>query len=377
MKDDFGIHVLYDAAFADMRSMEMEVLKVCSFYINRAEPILDTDLRNTYPCVDRLRILDECLEFENKFQEAKLELVLAYLECYEHITDILEQHRIIQAMTDEMARRPKLNLSGTHFRDSYEAEIECVKSKTELIRSVMKTLMADEYDVNKHTRDYLEKCYRLLHEQIQRKHSYVGPEDIDTELNRREAHKTGTGGTRDPKNDLMLDGVEGGTKKKVDEVELQLRREKAMQEQGLIKSHSLQDPKEVAKHLNIPFKNLEMILKDHHERDHLVGVSVHENVSFAKMNEGYPQFMYRNAAAQNKIKFNEKGEHLDVLEFYEGLQIMPKVISAMQQALVELMQCHRPDNGLLSTALEIQLVKYLKSELLTVQSMEGLTLDRG
>jgi hypothetical protein len=72
VKDDFGVHVLYDAAFADMRSMETELLKVCSFYINKAEPLLDNDLRNMYPVVDRLKILDEVLEHENHYQEAKL-----------------------------------------------------------------------------------------------------------------------------------------------------------------------------------------------------------------------------------------------------------------------------------------------------------------
>ena len=65
VKDDFGVHILYDAAFADMRSMEGELLKICSYYINKSEPLLDTDLRNTYPIVDRLKILDEVIELEN------------------------------------------------------------------------------------------------------------------------------------------------------------------------------------------------------------------------------------------------------------------------------------------------------------------------
>lgn len=103
----------------------------------------------------------------------------------------------------------------------------------------------------------------------------------------------------------------------------------------------------------IPYKNLETILKDHHERDQLVGVTIHEHVSFSKMNEGYPQFMYKNARAQNAIKFNEHGDKVDILEFYDSLSIMPKVISAIQQALLELIDVHRPDNGLLSTALEL------------------------
>lgn len=95
VKDDFGVHILYDAAFADMRAMETELLKICSFYINRAEPLLDNDLRNMYPIVDRLKILDEVLSCENRFQEAKIKLVMAYLECFEHVSDTLEQQRLI------------------------------------------------------------------------------------------------------------------------------------------------------------------------------------------------------------------------------------------------------------------------------------------
>ena len=67
VKDDFGIHIIYDSTFADMRMMELEMLKICSFYINKAEPLLDNDLKNMYPCVDRLKILDEVIEYENKF----------------------------------------------------------------------------------------------------------------------------------------------------------------------------------------------------------------------------------------------------------------------------------------------------------------------
>ena len=102
----------------------------------------------------------------------------------------------------------------------------------------------------------------------------------------------------------MLDGRED--KKPITDDELRLRREDAMMEaHSEMQSHNLADPKEVAKALMIPYKNLETILKDHHERDQLVGVTIHEHVSFTKMNEGYPQFIYKNARAQNSVKFTE------------------------------------------------------------------------
>jgi len=201
--------------------MEIEILKVCSFYINKAEPLLDNDLRNMYPAVDRLKILDEALYYENLYQEEKLLLVTAYLECYEHITDVLEQQRLIQAIVDEMALRPKLNLSGSHFKDSYLAEIECIKAKTELVRELMKMLVNDEFKENNAIRTYLEKSYRLLHEQIQNRWNYTDPEKLEEELNVRELTQTGAGGLRDAKNDMLADTESGETRKRnIDEIEI-------------------------------------------------------------------------------------------------------------------------------------------------------------
>jgi hypothetical protein len=72
-----------------------------------------------------------------------------------------------------MARRPKLNLSGSHFKDSYMAEIEFLNEKTKLVRDVIKLLMNDEFKVNESVRIYIEKSFRLLHEHIQEKYKYV------------------------------------------------------------------------------------------------------------------------------------------------------------------------------------------------------------
>lgn len=55
--------------------------------------------------------------------------------------------------------------------------------------------------------------------------------------------------------------------------------------------------------------------------------------------------------------------------------MMPKVVAAIQHASQELHEVHRPDNGLMSTLLDIQMLKYLDEELLTVESIDGLTMD--
>ena len=65
-----------------------------------------------------------------------------------------------------MAKRPKLNLMGSHFKDSYTAEIDSLKVKTALIRETMRMLMNDEFKYNTSVREYIEKSYRLLHQHM-------------------------------------------------------------------------------------------------------------------------------------------------------------------------------------------------------------------
>lgn len=95
MSDDFGVNLMYDATFADMRALEEELLMIMSYYINKLEPLSDTDLRNVFPSVDRFNLVKEIIICEEKFQKAKLELAFQYLECYEHVCDTLEQQRLI------------------------------------------------------------------------------------------------------------------------------------------------------------------------------------------------------------------------------------------------------------------------------------------
>ena len=49
------------------------------------------------------------------------------MECYEHVTDPLEQQRLMYIITDIMARRPRLNLNANYFVDAYDAEINCLQ----------------------------------------------------------------------------------------------------------------------------------------------------------------------------------------------------------------------------------------------------------
>lgn len=85
------------------------------------------------PAKDRLECLSDILFYESSFQFKKVKLCMAHLECYEHIVDPLEQQRLMQVVTDIMARRPRLNLQANYFRDSYIAELDCLDRQLELV----------------------------------------------------------------------------------------------------------------------------------------------------------------------------------------------------------------------------------------------------
>ena len=70
-----------------------------------------------------------------------------------------------------------------------------------MIRQMTKTLIEKEFDENNQAREYIEKTYRLLHDTMDAKWSYMDPSKKDEELNKRELIQTGEAGTRDEKFD--------------------------------------------------------------------------------------------------------------------------------------------------------------------------------
>ena len=81
--------------------------------------------------------------------------------------------------------------------------------------------------------------------------------------------------------------------------------------------------------LGMPFSSLVMLMKEHHERDPLVKQSMHEHVSFIKIQEGYPMFLYDTAVKkQNKIKLTKESKEIGMLDFYDGLQNIVKIVAA-------------------------------------------------
>ena len=138
------------------------------------------------------------------------------------------------------------------------------------------------------------------------------------------------------------------------------------------------DPLQFAEMLGVPFSSLEMLMKQHHERDPVVKTSLHEHVSFIKIQEGYPIFVYDTAIkAQNKVTLSpESVREIGILDFYESLSNLPKVISAIQSCQAELHLVHRPDNGYMSAALDVVTLQFLLAELRSIRAEEVEGSDR-
>ena len=91
IKDDYGVYILYDCALQDMKDLEDEIVKIGSYYIGKHETLINTEVQKPYPLIDRMTVAEELLEQESLFQFEKVLLVQNYMECYEHISDPLEQ----------------------------------------------------------------------------------------------------------------------------------------------------------------------------------------------------------------------------------------------------------------------------------------------
>lgn len=68
IKDDFGIHIMYDCVETDMELLKNEILLTGSFFIKNQEPLMDAeDPENLTPIIDRISTLENLMNFEAKF----------------------------------------------------------------------------------------------------------------------------------------------------------------------------------------------------------------------------------------------------------------------------------------------------------------------
>ena len=137
--DEHGIKVVYEETLNDMVALEEEMLKIGSFYLNKAELLQHSTANDSQQStmMDRGEVCANLLEGELELQVVKIELTEILLQVYEHCCDPLESVRVLQMIADTMAIRPRVNLDATYLKDSYTAEIECLRQKVALYTSIL------------------------------------------------------------------------------------------------------------------------------------------------------------------------------------------------------------------------------------------------
>lgn len=186
IKDDFGIHIMYDCVETDMDLLKEEILLAGSFFIKNQEPLMDAENPETLtPIIDRISTLEKLMQFESQFHFKKAKLVKLYMEAYEHITDPVEQQRFIQMVTDLMAERPRLNLDSCSFEDSYKLELHVLDKRTELILNIIRFQICHEKKINEDICDYLEKAHKMVNDHIDGKWKYFRAQDVNAEFSHR------------------------------------------------------------------------------------------------------------------------------------------------------------------------------------------------
>jgi hypothetical protein len=278
---------MYDTSLHDMVSLENELIKIGTFYIRKQEYLIDVEIKEPMSSIDRGAISAQVLEYEHKFQFAKIRLIEEFMKIYEHTIDIVEQQRLVQIMVDVMAKRPRLNTDSTHFVDSYKAEIDYFNSLREFINEISREQMRREKIISDDIKEHLELKYRKVNEHVNRKWDYRKSDNKNQEE------------TKDQQN-INNNETENEEKEREEQ-------EKNQRLANIAKRHITdftknydQDFTEV---LGLPEITADDLFKKNREKEPIVIDALRQQSRFIKIEEGYPRFF-------------EKDE---ILNFYDGV----------------------------------------------------------
>lgn len=138
VKNNKGLFIVYSIVDKDYSELIEELVKIGSYYIEKYEQ------SDTTSFIDRDFFASELLQAEVDFQAKKLELILKYLEVYEHCIDT--QTQVSQKITNLMSLRPRLHLRSTYFTQSYWAHIDSLSSQISLLNTLMDLKSSPRFD---------------------------------------------------------------------------------------------------------------------------------------------------------------------------------------------------------------------------------------
>lgn len=110
-------YVMYDKVKEDYEKIEKRLLKMVSYYLEKYEKI--ARVKDFYMISDRFVILQEVMEYETRYQFAKLRLVEQLVEVYDHVCDPLDQYQYAEYILNVIEQIPLFDLKSHYFKESY------------------------------------------------------------------------------------------------------------------------------------------------------------------------------------------------------------------------------------------------------------------
>jgi hypothetical protein len=214
LQDAFGINIVYSPTLEDMALLEEELIKTGSYYLHQFLQNKETEQANhihTNPShsqassdqspkkaekqsvgvIDRDEVTLDLLTKEKEFMYEKIHLIEQYMNAYSHVCDIVEQHKLIQIITDLMALRPRFNVNAPYFIDSYNAEIQCVKKLKEFVGKLVQHQVKVEKNAIWKNKVMLDRKFGKINQYLEKKWKYNDHPTIQKEYERKQSYRMG------------------------------------------------------------------------------------------------------------------------------------------------------------------------------------------
>ncbi|ORY43775.1 hypothetical protein BCR33DRAFT_247997 [Rhizoclosmatium globosum] len=167
IKDQQGVSIIYDTALTDLQTLETELLKQATVFINNGYRGRTTaggsffddlllkrdrskadikDITFINPLVDRAQLLLELLDCEVKYQNAKVEVVNAYMDVFEHTTSYADIKKLGQVLTNLIFSRPDIDFSATYFSRDYAFATKNLHIQAAMVTSLVSRTIENHRD---------------------------------------------------------------------------------------------------------------------------------------------------------------------------------------------------------------------------------------
>ena len=184
VQDQRGLYIVYDAAVADLKRLDEDLVRIASYYIAKdketqtsssakftadrrrtasrqnssGSSVQDVDLgAYSHQNVDRFAVLLDIWTNEANFLEMKKNLLEIYYEVYQNVFDKSEKRHLAQVITNIMHQRARFDLEANYFTQSYRTEVSCLYKQCRIVKLILDKM------VRASTRIYIGSVKFIFH----------------------------------------------------------------------------------------------------------------------------------------------------------------------------------------------------------------------